>query len=202
MDDEILVAKARKGDLTAFNTLVERHQQQAYNVARRLTNDDELAADVTQEAFLKAYLHLDQFKAGCFRSWLLRIVTNTAIDQIRRRKVRDAISLDSLMNARDGDLPLPARSPDPERAAMQSELRAWLVEAVDQLPTKLRSVLILADVHGLSYPEVAEIVGIPVGTVKSRLSRARSAVRDRLAAMSSSRSAPQGPRLYQALAIP
>ncbi len=182
MDEQTLVEAAQNGDLAAFNTLVERYQQQAYNVAMRIVGDGEAAADVTQEAFIKAFRRLHLFHGGSFRAWLLRIVTNASYDHLRRQKVRRALSLEEVATSLDGDLTLQMRAAGPEQVVLQRELGERLTQIINRLPTILRTVLILSDVEGFSYPEIAEIMGIPVGTVKSRLSRARAAVRDELVA--------------------
>jgi len=182
MDEQMLIEAAQRGDVTAFNPLVEQHQQQVYAVARRIVRDDEAAADVTQEAFIKAFRNLHSFHGGSFRAWLLRIVTNGCYDHLRRQKVRFALSLEEMATSFDGDVNLPVQAEEPERVIIRRELGERLIQAINRLPVPLRIVLVLSDVEGLSYPEIAEAIDIPVGTVKSRLSRARAAVRDELIA--------------------
>ena len=182
MDEEMLVRAAQQGNVTAFNPLVEKYQDQAYHVAWRIVRDREAAADITQEAFLKAFRHLHTFHGGSFRAWLLRIVTNACYDYLRRQKVRQALSLEEMATTLDGDLSLPTHTEGPEHAVIRKELGERIAQAIDRLPTTLRTVLVLSDVEGLSYPEIAQVLNIPVGTVKSRLSRARAAVRDTLVA--------------------
>jgi RNA polymerase sigma-70 factor (ECF subfamily) len=126
--------------------------------------------------------NLHSFHGGSFRAWLLRIVTNACYDHLRRQKVRFALSLEEVATSPDGDISLPVRADGPEKTVIQRELGERLMQAINRLPVPLRTVLVLADVEGLSYPEIAEAVSIPVGTVKSRLSRARAAVRDELVA--------------------
>ncbi len=177
MDERALVEAAQQGDLAAFNALIEAHQQRAYHLALRIVRDVESAADATQEALLKAFRNLHMFHGGSFRAWLLRIVMNACYDHLRRQRVRRALSLEEVMASFDGDWPLSAAAEGPERAVLRQELSERLSRAIDRLPVALRTVLILSDVEGLSYPEIAAAVGIPLGTVKSRLSRARAAVR-------------------------
>jgi RNA polymerase sigma-70 factor (ECF subfamily) len=181
IDDDTLdlVQRAQGGELAAFNTLVIRHQDAAYSLAFRFLRSRESAEDVTQEAFLRAYRALDSFRGERFRSWLLRIVANAARDELRRRKRRPQRSLDE---ARD-DPDMPSIDPvepglGPEQRAEQSDLRRVLEDALVQLPEDWRLVVLLSDVHGLSYDEVAESAGLPLGTVKSRLSRARGRLRE------------------------
>ncbi|MCS7221594.1 MAG: sigma-70 family RNA polymerase sigma factor [Anaerolineae bacterium] len=177
MDEQVLVEAAQQGDLAAFNSLIEMHQQRAYHLALRIVRDAESAADVTQEAFLKAFRRLHLFRGGSFRAWLLRIVMNACYDHLRRQRIRRALSLEELIASSDGNWPASALIEGPERMVLRQELGERLSQAIDRLPVALRVVLILSDVEGLSYPEIAAAMDIPLGTVKSRLSRARAAVR-------------------------
>lgn len=174
-----LVRRAQRGELAAFNTLVVRHQDAAFSLAYRFLRSRESAEDVTQEAFLRAFRRLDTFRGDRFRSWLLRIVANAARDELRRRKRRPQRSLDEARD--DPDMPNidPVEPrPGPQAAAENADLRRVLDEALGQLPEDWRLVVLLSDVHGLAYDEVAASAGIPVGTVKSRLSRARARLRE------------------------
>ncbi len=182
MDEQALVEAAQQGDLAAFNSLIEEHQQRAYHLAIRIVRDAESAADATQEAFLKAFRNLHTFHGGSFRAWLLRIVMNACYDHLRRQRVRRARSLEEMATSSDGDWPIAASVEGPEKAVLRQELGERLSQAIDRLPVALRTVLVLSDVEGLSYPEIAAAVGIPLGTVKSRLSRARAAIRHDLLA--------------------
>ena len=178
-DTSELVQRAQGGELAAFNTLVIRHQNAAYSLAFRFLRSRESAEDVTQEAFLRAYRALGGFHGERFRSWLLRIVANAARDELRRRKRRPQRSLDE---ARD-DPDMPSIDPvepglGPEARAEQTDLRRVLEQALAQLPEDWRLVVLLSDVHGLSYDEVAAAAELPLGTVKSRLSRARARLRE------------------------
>lgn len=181
IDDDVfeLVRRAQDGELSAFNTLVIRHQGAAYALAFRFLRSREAAEDATQEAFLRAYRALDGFRGERFKSWLLRIVANVARDELRRRKRRPQRSLDE---ARD-DPERPSIEPraldlGPEGHAEQTDLRRLLEDALAQLPEDWRLVVLLSDVHGLSYNEVAAAAELPLGTVKSRLSRARAYLRE------------------------
>ena len=172
------VAAAQRGDVAAFNQLVSSYQDLAYNVAVRLVGDGETAADVTQDAFLSAYRHLDQFKGGSFRSWLLRIVTNASYDVLRARRRRDVQSLDQLTEETSFDVADPGDLP--ESLSLRHELFTVIEEGLRTLPIDQRAVVVLCDVHGLSYDEVAAALSTNLGTVKSRLSRARTRLRDYL----------------------
>jgi RNA polymerase sigma-70 factor (ECF subfamily) len=178
-DETALIIAAQRGQSAAFDRLVSAYQDLAYNVARRLVGDPESAADATQEAFLAAFRHLNQFKGGSFKSWLLRIVTNCCYDALRARRRREATSLDVLVDDAGFDLP-DATNPLPEVSALSAELFRCVEEGLKTLPIDQRAVLLLYDVHGLSYDEVASVLNASLGTVKSRLSRARGRLRDYL----------------------
>ena len=178
-----LVVRARDGEVEAFNLLVIRYQNAAYSLAYRFLGSREAAEDVTQEAFLRAYRALATFRGERFGAWLLRIVANAARDELRRRGRRPQRSLDELRDDPDSHgFEPPDTGPTPEASALQAELRRTLEAALQQLPEDWRMVVLLSDVHGLSYHEVAEATGLPLGTVKSRLSRARGRLRDILRA--------------------
>lgn len=178
--EEAWVQAAKAGDLSAFNRLVLAYQEQLYNVAYRLLGDPEEAADATQEAFLKAYERLHQHRGGSFRAWLLRILTNTCYDALRKRRRRaegplpDTTGPDPLDRLRL----LPSREASPEEAALRGEIHRAIQEGLQRLSPEYRTVLVLSDIEGLSYEEIAEVLSIPLGTVKSRLSRARAQMRD------------------------
>lgn len=178
-DTADLLRRARGGEVAAFNVLVLRHQDAAYSLALRFLGSRQAAEDATQEAFERAYRGLTNFRGDRFRSWLLTIVANAARDELRRQRRRPQRSLDE---ARDdparATLDPPDPGPTPDAVALQSELRAHLERALRELPEEWRMVVLLSDVHGMSYSEVAAAVSVPEGTVKSRLSRARSRLRD------------------------
>lgn len=184
MDEAALIAEARRGDLDAFNLLVLEHQTRAFNLAWRITGDGEAAADATQEAFLSAYRKLASYRGGSFRAWLLRIVTNACYDELRRRKRRPAESMDALEEASlSGDGvrsvdPLSSSTDDPEKAAERAEVTRAIERCLRGLPEEFRTVVVLADVLALDYQEVAAAMGSPVGTVRSRLARARARLRE------------------------
>lgn len=173
-DEQALIRLARRGDLDAFNALVLRYQDNAYTLAYRIMGDAASAADAAQEAFITAYRRLDTYRGGSFRSWLLRITTNQCYDELRRRQRRPAVSVDEM-----GDEPaLPDDSDTPEEIAQQRELHRAIQNCIAALNADQRVVLVLCDVEGLDYQAIADQVGAQIGTVKSRLSRARASVRD------------------------
>jgi RNA polymerase sigma-70 factor (ECF subfamily) len=180
MDEAALVASARAGDAGAFNQLVQIHQHLAYNVAFRILGDRDGASDATQDAFLAAFRTIRSLREGSFRPWLLRIVTNACYDQLRRSKRRSTQHLDDL--GMEGDVLSQLADPaeQPHELVERRELNQVLQEGIQRLPTGMRMVLVLADVQGLKYEEIAQVMGLEVGTVKSRLSRGRSRLRDYL----------------------
>jgi RNA polymerase sigma-70 factor (ECF subfamily) len=182
MDEKALIREAKRGDLDAFNRLVIEYQTLAYNIALRVMGDEASAADATQEAFLSAYKGLRKFRGGSFRSWLLRIVTNACYDELRRRKRRPAASLDSLEEegefiASDAGGWGQAPTDLPEEEAARAEIRRAIEICLQRLPLDFRMVAILVDVQGHDYRAASEVIGKPVGTVKSRLARARERMR-------------------------
>ena len=178
------IQAARLGDDNAFTHLVEQYQGTAQRVAQHILRTEEAAADAVQEALIKAHRAMPRFQEGNFRSWLLRIVTNTCYDHLRRQRRRAASSLDELVD--DIGLELPAvddeEAVDPARLAIRREGMEVILHEIDQLPPWHRNVVLLIDVHGYDYAEAAELLSLPLGTVKSRLSRARAALRDALIA--------------------
>lgn len=176
-DDRWVVA-ARQGDVGAFNQLVTTYQDLAFNVALRLVGDADTAADVTQDAFFSAFRNLRQFKGGSFRSWLLRIVTNGSYDVLRARRRRAGPSLDQLTETTSFDVPDEVDLP--EDLAQRSSFFQMIEAGLQTLTIEQRAVLVLYDIHGLSYDEVATTLETNLGTVKSRLSRARARLRDYL----------------------
>lgn len=180
MDEQALVKAAQRGELPAFNRLIQEYQGLAYNVAYRMLNDPDAAADAVQEAAIKAHRGLGGFRGGSFKSWFMRIVTNNCYDWLRAQGRHGTSSLDALAEDPDYHATLVHPGPNPEAQALRSELAAYLVHCIDLLPPDQRLTLLLADVEGVAYQEIADICDVPLGTVKSRLSRARIRVRDLL----------------------
>lgn len=181
-DEARLVDLARSGSLPAFNQLVVLHQQTAYNVACRLLGNAEAAADVTQDAFVSAFEHLSGFRGGSFRSWLLRIATNGCYDYLRASQRRPATSLEAISAADEGGFDPPDPADSPERIALRRETVAAIQKGLLTLPLDMRTAVVLYDVQGLSYDEIAEVTAVSLGTVKSRISRGRAKMRDYLTA--------------------
>lgn len=183
-DDLELVKRCQQGDRDGFDELVRRHYALAYNIAYRMLGDHDRAADATQAAILRAYRAIPRFRHDAsFSTWLYRIVTNVCLDQIRRQE-RGARSL-TLLGEDDGtaldEMDIPDHSGDPAAAAEQQERQELVQQALVRLAPDHRAVLVMYDLSGLSYEEVAQALDIPLGTVKSRLNRARHALKQELA---------------------
>ena len=179
MEEPDIILQAQQGSLSAFNQLVMAYQGTAFNVAYRVIGSREAAADATQDAFLKAYKAIKQYQGGSFKSWLLRIVTNTCYDQLRYKSRRPSTSLEDLTeNPDDHSDRLISQNERPEEHVLRGELNELIQIGIDTLPDDQRVVLVLSDVQGFSYQEIAEIIDQPLGTVKSRLSRGRRRLRD------------------------
>lgn len=177
-----LLAAATAGDLDARRTLFERHREIAFRVALKITARAEDAMDVVQDAFIRAFERLDTFQQGAnFKTWLLRIVNNRAIDVLRARKVRLAVPLDA-GDDEERRLELASDDPEdrPERAMEAAELAARLQAAVDALPPDQRTVFAMYATGEMTYQQIADTVGIPIGTVMSRLYHARRRLHDKL----------------------
>ena len=169
LSDEQLVARTVDGDVGAFNSLVSRWESSLYNFVYRYLGDAEEARDVCQEAFLRAYTNLEGFRGQAkFSSWLYQIALNICRSQFRRTKSRPTVSLDD--EGRSHKLRLvPDQAARPEEAALNNERTAAVRRALVELPDKQRIVIILKEYHGLKFREIAEILGTPESTVKSRL---------------------------------
>lgn len=181
MDETALVKSAQGGDLDSFNTLILHYQDIVFNTAVRILGDDEMAADAAQEAFISAFRSISTFRGGSFKAWLLRTVTNACYDELRRKKRRPTTSLEP--ETEDGDeMDSPRWLADPnmtpEQKAEADELEHAIQHCLDALPSEFRAVVVMADIQGLDYTEVAVAVRVPLGTIKSRLARARLRLRE------------------------
>jgi len=179
MDEPKLIKQAQNGDVQAFNTLVLHYQDRVYNLAYRIMGEPGAAADATQEAFISAYKSLNRFRGGSFKSWLMRIVTNACYDELRYRKRRPQSSLDEITEDNESAALLQSeKSPDPEKHSQQTELVSAIENCLDGLPEEQRAATVLCDIEGYDYSEIAAIMSTTLGTVKSRISRARAKLRD------------------------
>lgn len=183
LDDPALVSQVREGDQQAFTELVNRYAAKIFRLARHITRNDQDAEDVLQETFLKAYSRLDQFQGNSsFYTWLVRIGVNESLMKIRRRKDGKFVSLDEEIETPSGAIAreLPDDAEDPEELLGRRELGDVLAEAIDGLAETYRTVFVLRDVEGLSTEETAEMLGLSISAVKSRLLRARLQMREKL----------------------
>ena len=183
--DAALVERALDNDLAAFEQLVARYQTKIVAYATRMLNDQEEGEDVAQEVFVKAYRSLESFRgASSFSTWLYRIATNLCIDRVRKRKrsPQQAYSLDEPLDKEEehGGRDLPDLSAEPSRNVEREELRLQVRAKLAEMPEKLRAVLLMCDIQGMAYEDIARSLECPVGTVKSRLFHARADLARRL----------------------
>ncbi len=175
LDERDLIRKAGKGDAYAFEQLMAAHEGRMYAVALRMCGNREDAQDCLQEAMLRVYRALSGFKGqSSFSTWVYRITMNSCLDELRRRKSRTSTSLDAMLEngfspSDDGDTP--------EQNSLRSEQRRALERAIAALPEDMRSAIVLRDIQGLSYEEIAQALDANVGTIKSRISRGREKLR-------------------------
>jgi RNA polymerase sigma-70 factor (ECF subfamily) len=181
LDESALIRSAQHGDLDAFNRLVLAYQDMVFNAALRILGNEDLAGDASQEAFISAFRSIVSFRGGSFRAWLLRTVTNACYDELRRQKRRPTTQLEP-HNADDEEVESPAwlADPDgtPEERLDKAELEHAIQHCLEGLPDDFRAVIVLADLQGLDYAEVAAATHKPLGTIKSRLARARLRLRE------------------------
>jgi RNA polymerase sigma-70 factor (ECF subfamily) len=174
--EKTLIRAAQRGDLEAFNLLILRYQNLLFGIALRLLNDEDAAADAVQEALISAFRRFDTFRGDSLRSWLARVVVNACYDEIRKKRRQHSVPLEQF-NAEGDEIEttywLIDPQADPEVQYESSELEHAIQKSLNKLPDIYRLVLVLVDVEGLSYEEAARAAGVPVGTVKSRLARAR-----------------------------
>lgn len=181
MEETELIGFARVGDLDAFNHLILVYQELVYNQALRILGEEEAAQDATQEAFISSYRNLKNYRGGSFRAWLLRIVTNACYDELRRRRRRPSTPLEPQDEDGEGiESPRWMVDPgeQPDDRIERRELESAIQHCLDGLPLEFREVVILVDIQGLDYSEAAQASGNALGTIKSRLARARGRLRD------------------------
>lgn len=182
-DESVLVEQAKAGDQQAFSALVSRYQRKIYRLAKNITRNDEDAEDVLQEAFLKAYEHLDKFEGHSkFYTWIVRIAVNEALMKLRKRRGDREVSLDEPLGIGEEEVKreIAVWEDNPEQRYSREEMQDILNEAVDGLKEDFRTVFVLRDIEELSTEETAEVLKISIPAVKSRLLRARLALREKL----------------------
>jgi RNA polymerase sigma-70 factor, ECF subfamily len=181
VDEIALIQAARGGDVDSFNRLVLAYQDMVYGHAYRMIGEEEAADDAAQTAFISAYRHINSFRGGSFKAWLLRIVTNACYDELRRRKRKPTVPLEPLDDA--GEEVETAHwmvdpADQPEEQVQRLELQKAIQHCLDHLPVEFRSTVLMVDVQGMDYFEASQAIGKPIGTIKSRLARARLRLRD------------------------
>lgn len=174
IDDEQCVTRAQKGEGKAFSELVRRYQDRVYRFLLRLTRSQDDALDLTQDTFMRAYQSIERWRPDAlFRTWLFRIARNVAFDRLRRDKRVEFVELDE-----DAEIPDTAAGPD---AALETAQRYRLLEsALERLPAEHREILLLREIEEMPYEEIAQVLDLNIGTVKSRIARARTALVDRM----------------------
>ncbi|MCC6567930.1 MAG: sigma-70 family RNA polymerase sigma factor [Anaerolineales bacterium] len=181
--ETMLIATAQRGDLDAFNLLVLKYQDMMYRVSARITHNELSAEDATQNALIQAFNNIRSFRGGSFKSWLARVAINASYDELRREKRHIAMPLEQFNNEGE-EIESPTWMMDlsagPQELAESSEVQAALQHCIRALTPDYRLVVILVDIEGMSYEEAAQVARVPVGTVKSRLARARMQLRTAL----------------------
>ena len=181
MNEPALIQDAQKGNIDAFNTLILHYQDSVYNTALRILGDEDQAADAAQEAFISAFKSINSFRGGSFKAWLMRTVTNACYDELRRQKRRPTTPLEP--DTDDGEeMDSPRWLADPSMTPAQKseadELEHAIQHCLNNLPLEFKTVVVMADIQGMDYTEVAASVRVPLGTIKSRLARARLRLRE------------------------
>ncbi|MDP2778042.1 MAG: sigma-70 family RNA polymerase sigma factor [Anaerolineales bacterium] len=181
MDETALINSAQNGDLDSFNTLILHYQDSVFHTALRILGDEDLAEDAAQEAFISAFRSISSFRGGSFKSWIMRTVTNACYDELRRQKRRPTTPLEpKTSDGLEMDSPKWLADPNmtPAEKSEADELEHAIQHCLDALPTDFRTAVVLADIQGLDYSEVAAAARVPLGTIKSRLARARLRLRE------------------------
>lgn len=184
IDDYILLHKAKNGDIYAFEDLISKYEKKVYNTVLRIIRDKEAAKDISQEVFIKVYKSLKNFnEKSKFSTWLYRIAVNTSIDELRKNKNRyNNISLDNPDpehgNTRQAEFEISGSKDTPEEKLIKKEKIKELYKAINMLQEDQRILILLRDIQGLSYDEISDVTGIKIGTVKSKLNRARNALKE------------------------
>lgn len=177
MNEELLVRKAKQGDSDAFEELMQDYFKRIYNIALRMAGNADDAADMTQEIMLKLFRNIGAFKGNSkLSTWIYRVATNTCLDELKKIRRHPAVSINAEIDTGDGEFlrEVEDTSPTPEQSAQQHELRDMVAAAITRLSPDHRAAIVLRDIRGFSYDEIARILGCSEGTIKSRISRART----------------------------
>ena len=179
--EQLLLMRAKAGDVAAFEELTEAYQKKIFNLAYRMVGNYDDAGDMAQEALIRIFRSIGSFKEqSSFSTWVFRITTNVCLDEIRKRKNKKAFSLDEEIHTEDGEMQRQIISDDPlpDEIAEKEELRSIVNKAINSLPEEQKIIITLRDIQSLSYEEIANVLSCPVGTVKSRINRARQALKN------------------------
>ena len=182
-DDLVLIERTKNGDRTAFDDLIYKYERRAYQYAYRLTSSSEEASDIVSDAFVRVYNAIHNFKGqSAFTTWLYRIITNCYLDARKRDRNKQTVSLDNAMQTDDGDFErqVEDEGPGPDELVEKNERERLVQTALQKIPEYQRAMLVMYHVENLTYEEIAEALDLPIGTVKSRLNRARLSLRDQL----------------------
>lgn len=180
INEKLLLERSKAGDVAAFEILIEAYQKKIFNLAYRILGNYDDAGDQAQEALIRIFKSIANFKEqSSFSTWVYRITTNVCLDEIRKKKNKRVLSLDEEIHVEDGEMKRQIISDDPlpDEIAEREELRSIVSSAIESLPEEQRIVITLRDIQGLSYEEIAEVLDCPSGTVKSRINRARQALK-------------------------
>lgn len=178
--EDLLIKRAQSGDIAAFEALIEAYEQKVFHIAYRMAGNPDDAADMAQEILLKIFRNVGKFKGESkFSTWVYRVATNTCLDELKKAKRKAAYSLDEEFETEEGQLGVEVAdtAPTPEQRVEGQEIRDAITEAISRLSEEHRQIIILRDINGLTYEEVADILDCSLGTVKSRISRAREQLR-------------------------
>jgi len=179
-NEKDLIEKAKSGDIEAFEQLIISCEKKVFNIAYRMIGNYDDANELAQEVFIKAFRSIKNFKGdSLFSTWIYKITANVCLDELRKRKNKNIVSLDQDIELNDGDVKrqISDNAPSPDMEVESKEIKTIVNESIQQLPDDYKSVIILRDIQGFSYDEISKIVNCPEGTVKSRLNRARQALK-------------------------
>ncbi|MFV0313919.1 MAG: RNA polymerase sigma factor [Anaerotignum sp.] len=183
LEDKQFISKAKQGDMAAFEELILQHEKMVYNVALRMMNHSEDAKDISQEVFIKAYRNISNFdERSTFSTWIYRITTNTCIDEMRKRKGKQTFSLDNEFEGEESSWKREVAddADTPEKSLLKKEEKNEILMAMEGVSEEYKMVFILRDIQGLSYEEISDILDLTLGTVKSRISRARKNIKEEI----------------------
>lgn len=179
--ESVLIRKAKNGDIHAFENLIENHRKRVYNIAFKMLHNQEDAYDITQEVFIRVFKSMKGFREeASFSTWIYRITKNACLDELRKRKNKATVSMDEDLETEDGTIKRQVEdcSPGPDALYESMELRDIVRTAIELLSDEHKFVIILRDLQGFSYEEIAKVLECPEGTVKSRINRARKALKE------------------------